>query len=703
MSRSRKGSLHNSLLKKKHEKKTHARTARDDAHNKNKTLHVSDGEYTDSVSPQDGGYQSSIDDSQSFDDSDEYMSQDRSNSPDDGGYHSSFDDSQSPDDGGYQNSIDSDYDENTSFESPAPLHVTPMLSRRNLTDSTLESTSDLMNSLFEQNNLTDRTDIKSGVTGTIAHFKYSGLDPEIRKLCKPTNGYILIKIQATEKNNRGSEYTAMQKMEMEHANLTYQNEADLIPLLCASKTNTQPDMLVRTLRGIHNGEMKSITIIFNEPLYHNLKAHKKSMVDLKEKEKDQNKVIEKYTKKLKLEKDPEEKIRRQDKLNYAKNAIPRLKADIIKSSFQNLQQHMEMMGSNTIDSPATALTAIFSGIHTAQSNLHAKGYLHLDSQPRNFVPQLSNEQYSVLIIDFGASRACNENGIAISNTPFPLDPIYFYNHDALSSKPNGKVYSIQTDIFSLKISMIESLAYYCGANNSDIRRMHMHGLQDPTPTAKENGGDTEIDDLAILLANSDESRIANALQNLKKIAIDSEIISALYGTQDNRYQFTLEAIEKYSDYLLSPAPQGRNRNEIIKTNSDRFNHANSAPTPTNTSGGKIEIHDRLINLLTNIRTQRADMKFDSLIEIIGKNSDYFLSCGPKVKGELNYYIKQTASEARHLEFKSDQRGEHTSAAEKIDAFIDKPTDTAFNSLVQLALEVKLSKSEPSIQRQTNRP
>lgn len=439
----------------------------------------------------------------------------------------------------------------------------------------------------------DPVEIKSGVTGTITYFKYTGNDKDIQDLGSQTGGYVLVKIQGKADPHLSN--NDIQQQKLRHANLTYQNECQVTK----SMTETQQHQSTRADTAVKS--YGNIEFIICRPIYYNKNTFDIEMGKIPERQQaindkidiiqdkinDLQKRIDKNTENIQQQEksipsnfspllgrktfdkgmDTKYKIQAMKSANNAINdEIKILQAEIkvlesernqlhlpvVRDAFKNLEQYARELGANSRQDSSAIFDTIFNGMKQAQADLHKDGAVHLDTAPRNFVV---TEELKVYLIDLGASQRCDENG-KTSNLRFPLEPTFSYNQTALDQSKHGQL-DLHTDLFSLKVAMIETLAYYCGANTQhDIEKLQLDGL---------HTNDYSLSSVAHLRQNSDLVRLENALVNLTKQA------NHLSNSGDPRGDYALAAIEKYRDYLASVPVAGKTAKETSAQDAASFN------------------------------------------------------------------------------------------------------------------------------------
>lgn len=453
----------------------------------------------------------------------------------------------------------------------------------------------------------DPVEIKSGVTGTISYFKYNGEDQQIKQLASQSDGYVLVKVQGSGDTSASMSNNTIDKIK--HASLTYQNECDTINSLSGSQQHdsTRAASVVK-----YFGDEKTAFIVC-QPIFYNQKNMRDELSRLPEFQAPFNQQINEiesviHKKEQGIQKNldairiAESKIpknysspmlrRKEDRndeatemalfdtvmkskreidiltrtnialkseINMYKNDIKTIEEQIkgiapsiVRNGFKNVEQYMKELGANSQQNPATTFDTVFNGMKQSQADLHRDKTIHLDTAPRNFV---ITESQKVSLIDLGTSQRCDDYG-KTENRRFPFDPIYAYNQDALN--PKDRKTDIHTDLFSMKIAMIECMAHYCGVGpQREIDKLHINGL------STNNGALTNHSD--ILRNNSDLARLENSTKNLIAVA------NNLSKEGDPRGDYVLAAVDKYRDYLISTPAKGQTLAATMAEDQAKFN------------------------------------------------------------------------------------------------------------------------------------
>jgi hypothetical protein len=134
---------------------------------------------------------------------------------------------------------------------------------------------------------------------------------------------------------------------------------------------------------------------------------------------------------------------------------------------------MNPYGSVPVEQRVSEIGTIFQSMRESINEMHQNGMIHLDPGARNF---MMTPDGKVKVIDFGTSLPINPNTqVSIKTPEFLFKPYSLYNQAALQSP---SVYSVYTDSFALKASMMELIAIYLGLP-PDIRmvkQIHLQGL-----------------------------------------------------------------------------------------------------------------------------------------------------------------------------------------------------------------------------------
>jgi serine/threonine protein kinase len=303
--------------------------------------------------------------------------------------------------------------------------------------------------------------LKGGVGGDVAIFSYLGTNPEILELIGHNNDGNPVLIKALPKNNSPETiYTT-------HANECFLNEIRIINHM----NHTNQDRLKRRAKSL-TLKITDTTLIINELIQF------------------ENQSI--YSDKIRRSKDLEQFISEVGQLHQIQSGHTG-----ININFPEFRQQIEN---------------IFLSIISSQMELHETNILHLDTSPRNFVMT----DNGVKIIDFGLSLTMDTTGTS-EDIRFPLNPLYLY--DAKAAIGEGK--SIETDIYSRKIAMMEVLLTYLNINRSEY-------------------GNAITSSLNKQYISSNKDRLVKALSILEEYANKDKTV---------KKQFVLDIIADYRDYL----------------------------------------------------------------------------------------------------------------------------------------------------------
>lgn len=368
---------------------------------------------------------------------------------------------------------------------------------------------ELIESTLQKYGFTNRIDIKSGITSTIAIFTYSGKDPRVLAMVK--YGYIIVKLPPV---------TADQTS---HAVTTYRNEVSIIQEIAHIASNSRPMLLTLNLDGID--------FIFNSALFH-----------------DEANFLKKRDAILNgIDEECDSSDATSDDDSYAPVDIEYALRHLVRQSFHNLSTYMTELAVSEIN-PAKKFDLLFCSMLKAVNDLHKDDVLHLDIADRNFVVLKDG---TAMIVDFGmADMLFRVNNRSRSNRKLSIVSL-MYNVEAL--KKDKFCINMITDYVSLQKTMLQAIADYCGLNFYQIC------AQAPGASQTTASVTTEL-----MQKLKDEDVINNAIANIRAYAASL----SQYNTRIGLY--ALEVLEKYMPFFTHQHIPGQTFDELRNANNAKF-------------------------------------------------------------------------------------------------------------------------------------
>lgn len=362
-------------------------------------------------------------------------------------------------------------------------------------------------------------DLRRGVGGIVSLYKYPGHDPKYKNLI-PDGNENLIVVKRIPKG------PSIDDVHYQQAKITFENEYVNVKECLSQNQPSDAELLrPRSYADIVDGEQ----IIFYECFFY---------------DRNETRDLEQYMMSIGIQ--------------HA--ALNRVQYHVVNKTIAHFHQ-------------------LFLGMHLAQQQLHDIGMLHLDTAARNLVVTKDSR---IKLIDFGTSLPMDLNGSAQKKFDPPKKPSPIYNSVALTRKNsyNSPATSIYTEIYELKMTLIQCLAHYMGMSSYHARSID------------NIDSNTWRDEIKECYSNSDnfysqQPSLHSSYQRLDRATMTGKqrienclnclTIFAEFLGNGIRNTVTIQLIRKYKNYLTSEHIQNGYWRSVQDQDFTKFTECQSSP------------------------------------------------------------------------------------------------------------------------------